>query len=112
MKTKDGKKDKCTVLVVTNKYRTVKTVESVEIYPVGNITLKAGESITLTANCKPHDAKKETIKWSTEDTDLITVNEKTGEVTAKKNIKKYTDAQVNVRTGNGKTDSKYIWVKP
>ena len=47
-----------------------------------SVSLKAGETVTLTATVKPDDATDKTVTWSTSDARVATVND--GVVTAKK----------------------------
>lgn len=57
--------------------------QSVEIQKSGSIKVKAGENITLVANCYPEDADLKELKWSSSDATIAVVNSN-GVVTGKK----------------------------
>lgn len=70
-----------------------------------NLTLKVGESKTLSCTFYPMDAVEDDIIWSSKDVNIVTVNN-TGTVTAiKSGI-----TNIMVKTNNGKTDSIMVTV--
>ena len=72
--TAGGKSATCEVLVTARI-----PVESVTL-DYNKLTLLIGESATLTATVEPEDATNKTVKWSSDDTDIVTV--KSGTVKA------------------------------
>lgn len=92
--TKNGKKAVCKITVVTSP-------SSITVSPA-NISLDTGDQSTykLIATIHPDTANTNTgITWSSNNTSVATVNEKTGEVT----LKKYGDVIITAKTSNGRT---------
>lgn len=76
----------------------------------GKKKVVVGEEITLSAEVSPSNATDKTIKWSSGNSSIASVNSSTGVVTAKKvgNVKIYAEAQ----DGSGVVKAYKIIVKP
>ena len=89
----------CKVTVINNEQpSTPSTVEVTSItLNKTNVTLEEGKTTTLTATVSPSDATNKTVTWSSDNTNVATVNN--GTVTAKK----AGTANITARSNNGKT---------
>ena len=76
--TKDGGKTATCIVTVASKFRPVTSVTLNQT----SASLKAGETVTLTATVNPDDATDKTVTWTTSDATIATVDN--GVVTAKK----------------------------
>ena len=76
--TKDGGKTATCTVTIDSKFRPVTSITLDKT----SASLKAGETVTLTATVNPDDATDKTVTWSTTDAMVATVNN--GVVTAKK----------------------------
>ena len=76
--TKDGGKTATCIVAVDSKFRPVTSITLDKT----SASLKAGETVTLTATVNPNDATDKTVTWSTTDAMVATVDN--GVVTAKK----------------------------
>ena len=81
VKADGGKEASCKVTVTSNAAENVK-VNSITINGSSNMTVN-GEQ-TLTATVKPDDASNKTVTWSSSNTEMATVDQNTGKVTALK----------------------------
>ncbi|MDR1582304.1 MAG: Ig-like domain-containing protein [Prevotellaceae bacterium] len=100
--TANGKTATCVVTVEKN----VIEVTSVTVDPP-TLSLKVGETQTLTATVKPQDATYKTITWSSDAPETVDVDTSTGEITAKAEG----TATITATAVNGKTATCVVTVE-
>ena len=99
---------RCTITVKSEGEESVK-VTSVSVMPK-TVSLKAGETQTLTLTIKPDNATDNTVTWSSDHTEFVTVNQNTGKVTAVAEGTAIITATAN--DGSGESDTCTVTVVP